>query len=94
MFDGAGMPYSLKAVNELNREGFEHLGANSENLSSYSWRRAGPTAAALLKFFPLGLCSLGDWADKSGSPGYRMGRGTSLRPKSLSTQRNSVLPSL
>ena len=67
-FDGTGVAYSLKTVNELNREVFEHLVANPEDLSSYSWRRAGPTAAALMKFSPVDMCSLGDWADKSQIP--------------------------
>ena len=46
-FDAEGTAYTLKFVNGLNREVFEHL---VEDLSSYSWRRAGPTAATLMQF--------------------------------------------
>ena len=67
-FDAEGTAYTLKYVNELNREVFEHLVQNTEDLSSYSWRRAAPTVGTLLKLSPLELCSLGDWADKSQIP--------------------------
>ena len=67
-FDAEGTAYTLKYVNELNREVFEHLVQNTEDLSSYSWRRAAPTLGTLLKLSPLELCSLGDWADKSQIP--------------------------
>ena len=67
-FDGAGVAYTLKTVNELNREVFENLVGNPEDLSSYSWRRAGPTAATLMKFSPVDMCALGDWADRSQIP--------------------------
>ena len=67
-FDAEGTAYTLKYVNELNREVFEHLVQNTEDLSSYSWRRAAPTVGTLLKLSPLELCSLGDWADKSPIP--------------------------
>ena len=67
-FDAEGTAYTLKYVNELNREAFEHLVQNTEDLSSYSWRRAAPTVGTLLKLSPLELCSLGDWADKSQIP--------------------------
>ena len=67
-FDAEGTAYTLKSVNELNREVFEHLVQNTEDLSSYSWRRAAPTVGTLLKLSPLELCSLGDWADKSQIP--------------------------
>ena len=67
-FDAEGTAFSLKFVNELNREVFEHLVRNTEDLSSYSWRRAGPTVGTLMKLTPLELCSLGDWADRSQIP--------------------------
>ena len=67
-FDAEGTAYTLKFVNELNREVFEHLVQNTEDLSSYSWRRAGPTVGTLMKLTPLELCSLGDWADRSQIP--------------------------
>ena len=47
-FDAEGTAYTLKFVNELNREVFEHLVQNAEDLSSYSWRRAGPTVGTLM----------------------------------------------
>jgi hypothetical protein len=67
-FDAEGTAFSLKYVNDLNREVFEHLVQNTEDLSSYSWRRAGPTVGSLMKLTPLELCSLGDWADRSQIP--------------------------
>ena len=67
-FDAEGTAFSLKYVNELNREVFEHLVRNTEDLSSYSWRRAGPTVGTLMKLSPLELCSLGDWADRTQIP--------------------------
>ena len=67
-FDAEGTAFSLKFVNELNREVFEHLVQNTEDLLSYSWRRAGPTVGTLMKLTPLELCSLGDWADRTQIP--------------------------
>ena len=67
-FDAEGTAYTLKFVNELNREVFEHLVQNTKDLSSYSWRRAAPTVGTLMKLTPLELCSLGDWADRSQIP--------------------------
>ena len=46
-FDAKGTAYTLQSVNTLNQEVFEHLVQNTEDLSSYSWRRAGPAAAAM-----------------------------------------------
>ena len=67
-FDAEGTAFTLKYVNDLNREVFEHLVQNTDDLSSYSWRRAGPTVGSLMKLTPLELCSLGDWADRSQIP--------------------------
>ena len=67
-FDAEGTAFTLKYVNDLNREVFEHLVQNADDLSSYSWRRAGPTVGSLMKLTPLELCSLGDWADRSQIP--------------------------
>ena len=67
-FDAEGTAFTLKYVNDLNREVFEHLLQNTDDLSSYSWRRAGPTVGSLMKLTPLELCSLGDWADRSQIP--------------------------
>ena len=52
-FDAEGTAFTLKYVNDLNREVFEHLVRNTEDLSSYSWRRAGPTVGTLMKLSPL-----------------------------------------
>ena len=46
----------------------EHLVQNTDDLLSYSWRRAGPTVGSLMKLTPLELYSLGDWADRSQIP--------------------------
>lgn len=67
-FDAEGTACTLQPVNTLNREVFEHLVQNTEDLSSYCWRRAGPTAATMMKFSPLEMCSLRDWADRSQRP--------------------------
>ena len=60
-----GTAYSLQSVNTLNREVFQQLVHNTDDLSSYSWRRGGPT---MMKFTLLEMCSLGDWMDRSQIP--------------------------
>ena len=67
-FDAQGNPFSLAVATSFTQQCFQHLVENPKDLTSYSWRRVGPTAGQFLGFDTMQLNSLGDWQDKSSIP--------------------------
>ena len=62
-FDAQGNPFSLSVATTFTQQCFQHLVENPKELTSYSWRRVGPTAGQFLGFDTMQLNSLGDWQD-------------------------------
>ncbi|CAE7730172.1 unnamed protein product [Symbiodinium sp. CCMP2592] len=60
-FDRAGRPWELRQVTLLTQEIFTGL---DPPVTTYSWRRVGPSVGSLLQLDELSLLALGDWADR------------------------------
>ena len=63
-FDPVGTPWHFKEITEATRELFADQVERPGDLTSYSWRRWGPSVAHLLAFTPERLAALGDWQDR------------------------------
>ena len=58
-------PITNKACIDMARSAMGSLVSNSEELSTYSWRRVMPTLGLAAKFSGPEMMALGDWQDKS-----------------------------
>ena len=67
-FDGRGTPWNIAEVQHLCQSIFAEFLDNTEQLTTYSWRRMLPTVGHILNLSSSDLCSLGDWQDKSKEP--------------------------
>ena len=66
-FDRRGTPWNIAEVH-LCQSIFAEFLDNTEQLTTYSWRRMLPTVGHILNLSSSDLCSLGDWQDKSKEP--------------------------
>ena len=67
-FDRRGTPWNIAEVQHLCQSIFAEFLDNTEQLTTYSWRRMLPTVGHILNLPSSDLCSLDDWQDKSKEP--------------------------
>ena len=65
VFNEDGAPWALSECQNACQALFSGHIADTEALTSYSWRRLGPTVGTIAKFTNLELNALGDWEDRS-----------------------------
>ena len=65
VFNEEGAPWALSECQNACQALFSGHIADTEALTSYSWRRLGPTIGTVAKFTDLELNALGDWEDRS-----------------------------
>ena len=65
VFNEEGTPWALSECQNACQALFSGHIADTEALTSYSWRRLGPTIGTVAKFTDLELNALGDWEDRS-----------------------------
>ncbi|CAE7752814.1 unnamed protein product [Symbiodinium sp. CCMP2592] len=63
-FDARGFSWSLRESTLAVQAAFTDVVANPEELTSYSWRRLGPSVAMLAQLSPGESNALGDWQDR------------------------------
>ena len=67
-FDRHGAPWAISEVNAVAQEVFSSSMDNVAALTTYSFRRWGPTFGQLLALTPMELNALGDWQAKGETP--------------------------
>ena len=67
-FDRQGAPWAISEINAIAQEVFGPSMDNVEALTTYSFRRWGPTFGQSLALTPLELNALGDWQAKGETP--------------------------
>ena len=90
-FSDEGRSWQIGEVQETMQAEMSVLVDNAGEITTYSWRRVGPTVAQLLSCKPEEMSALGDWQVKSEGPEVDQMALTTLMP---STQLPSVGASL
>eukprot|EP00435_Cladocopium_sp_Y103_P041796 s1601_g11.t1 len=67
-FSDEGRPWTIKEVQESMQVEMGVLVDNPEDITTYSWRRVGPTIAQILECRPEEMSALGDWQERSQLP--------------------------
>ena len=67
-FDRHGSPWAISEINAVAQEVFSSSMDNVEALTTYSFRRWGPTFGQSLALTPMELNALGDWQAKGETP--------------------------
>ena len=67
-FSDEGRPWQIGEIQETMQAEMAVMVDNAEEITTYSWRRVGPTVAQLLGCKPEEMSALGDWQSKSEGP--------------------------
>ena len=67
-FNAKGKPWAIKEVQAVMQAELATVVDNATEMSTYSWRRTGPTFAQLVQMKPEEMAALGDWQTQSDIP--------------------------